>query len=237
MSKNMKKTMMAMVMTVIMILSTTTVYANVSTINEAMSIKIQADSLIASIDESSLMLDAVENVVDYSVPLSIRESIVTSAKFTPLAGVDKDEIELEVNSTVQKIGEIVNKNGNISNMYVAVVAASETKEDWDYTKKHGIEAWAYVYWIDNLGTNNQLSAAGAKWKPKDKIVNNRQVKYGTSDPTGLFWLSGPTVKYTTENDYYIEDSSYSGLTLRCETKIDVVNMGTVTCNVTSGFLS
>lgn len=236
MKKNMKKTITAVILVVMMILGTPSAYAYVSEVNEARSIRLQADSLIAAVDENSLMFDAMENVIDYSVPLSVRESIVASADFSPKVGVAQDAIEIEVNSTVQKVGEIVRKNGDIANMYVAV-AVADTKVDQDYKEQHGIEAAALVYWIDNQGVNNELSAAAAFWNPHDKVVNNRQVRYGTSDPAGLFWIDGPTVKYPTEDNPYYEDSSYSGLTLRCQSKIDVVNVGTVTCNVVSGMFT
>lgn len=96
----------------------------------------------------------------------------------------------------------------------------------------------YNYQIDNQGANNKLYAAEALWDPKDKVVDNRQVRYGTSDITGKFWKDGPTVKYPTNNNTkYVDPKTYSGLTLRCQTKIDVVNVGTVTCNVTSGILT
>ncbi|WP_216562916.1 hypothetical protein [Tissierella carlieri] len=233
MKKTMKKIITAIIFVTTIIFGASSAYANLSAVNEARSIQLQADSLVAAVDENSLMLDAMENVIDYSVPLSVRESIVVSADFSPMVGVAQDAIELEVNSTVQKVGEIVRKNGDIANMYVAVVAASEVKVDDQYKGQHGIKAWAYVYWIDNLGTKNELYAAAADWDPKDKVVNNRQVRYGTTDVAWLLWLDGPTIKYPTENYAYYEDSSYSGLTLRCQTKIDVVNVGTVTCNVGS----
>lgn len=235
--KTTKKTITVVIFVVTMILGAPAASANVSAVNEAKSIQLQADSLIAAVDEDSLMLNAMENVIDYSVPLSVRESIVASADFSPIAGVAQDAIKLEVNSTVQKVGEIVGQNGDIANMYVAAVAAAEVKEDWRYRGQHGIKAWAYVYWIDNPGTNNKLYAAGADWDPQGKAVNNRQVRYGTTDVAWLLWLNGPTVKYPTKNYAYYLDSSYSGLTLRCQTKINVVNIGTVTCNVGSSIFT
>lgn len=228
MKKTMKKTITAIIIVTTMIFGTSSAYANLSAVNEARSIQLQADSLIASINENSLMLDAMENVIHYSVPISVRENIVVSADFSPLAGVAQDAIELNVNSTVQKIGEVTLKNGDMANMYVAVIAASEVKEDEQFEMLHGISAWAYVYWVDNFGSNNQLYAAAADWDPGSKVVNNRQVRYGTTDIGWFLWLNGPTVKYPTGNSAYYKDSSYSGLTLRCQTKIDVVNKGTVT---------
>lgn len=229
----MKKTIISVILVSVMILGAPSAFANVGANEETRSIQLQANSLISKVDENALMLDALNNVVDYSVPLSIRESIVANANFIPLAGVEQDAIELEVSSTVQKVGEINCKNGDIANIYVTAVAA-ESKVDQSHVKKHGVDAWALVYWIDNFGANNELVGAAAYWETNGKFVENRQVRYGTSDIAGLFWLNGPTVKYTTEDNPYYEDSSYSGLTLRCETRIDVVNVGTVICNAISG---
>lgn len=125
MKKTMKKTITATILIATMIFSVHSAYATVSVVNETRSIQLQADSLIAAIDQNPLMLDAMDNVIDYSVPLSVRESIVATADFSPMVGVAQDAIQLEVNSTVQKVGEIVRKNGDISNVYVAVAVASE----------------------------------------------------------------------------------------------------------------
>lgn len=233
----MKKTIMAVILMATTILGALPTYANVSTINEARSIQFQADSLIDAVDENTLMLDAMKNVIDDSVPLSVRESIVASADFSPMVGVTRDKMELEVNSTVQKVGEIIDKNGDIANMYVAAVATSDPKETWHTKDQHGIKAWAMVYWIDNLGTNNQLYAAGANWDPKGKAVKNREMRYGKTDPIGLTWIGESTYKYPTVNDPYYLDSSYSGLAFRCQAKIEVVNVGTVTCSVVSSVAS
>jgi len=234
MIKNLKKTIMSVILVVTMILGAPFAYANVSAVNESMSIQLQADSLIAAVDKDALVLDAMVNVIDNSVPLSVRESIVASADFSPMVGVAQDAIKLEVNSTVQKVGEIVQKNGDIVNMYVAAVAATGPKEDWAYKGQYGIKAWAFVYWIDNFGGDNELYAAAAQWDPQDNEVSNREVRYGTTDPLWISWIDGPTVQYPTDNyRRYIDPLTYSGLTLRCQTKIDVVNVGTVTCNVGS----
>ena len=115
-----------------------------------------------------------------------------------------------------------------------MAATNGVKADDHFTLQYGIKAWAYVYWIDNPGMDNELYAAQGSWDPQGKVVSNRQVRYGTTDIFWQLWLDGPTVKYPTSNNAYYEDpSSYTGYVLRCQTKIDVVNIGTVTCNVAS----
>lgn len=233
----MKKRIIALFLVMMFAFASMSTYAMALTYaiaDENISIRTQADTLIVSVDETALLEAALSNQVDYSVPADIRESIVAEASFQPVNGVEQSEIELEVTSTVKKLGEIARNDGSSSNLYVAVAAATEEKQDSQYVGQHGIKAWAIVYWIDNLGTNNELYGAAGKWDPKDKVVENRQVSYGTTDIFWLLWLDGPTVKYPTDNwAYYKDPSSYTGYVLRCQTKIDVVNVGTVTCNVAS----
>lgn len=203
------------------------------------SIEHQASLLIAAVDNNALMQDAMENVIDYAVPLSIRESVIARAYFTPteISRAAQEPEELETNSTVQKIGEIVKPNGELANMYVAAVA-TEVKVDQGFTNNHGIKAWAYVYWIDNPGADNELHAAGASWETSNIEVSNRKVSYGVSDLLNFLWYDGPTAKYPTSNSAYYEDpGSYIGNVLRCETRINVVGKGYVTCNVTNNLLT
>lgn len=231
MKRNMKKPVMVVFLITTLILGTSLVYADMNI--EAKSIQLQTDSLLAAVDVNSLHAAAMENAVDPSVPHAIRESISIEADFCPLDGVEQDAIDLEVNSTVQKVGEIVLRNGEKVNLYVAAVAATE-KTEIDYKSKHGIKAWAYLWWIDNFGPSNELVGAGASWEPGSVEVKDREIRFGTSDILGLTWSSGPTLKTTTKNDAYYSSPTYVGLTLRVQTKINVVNLGTVTCNVISG---
>jgi hypothetical protein len=215
------------------VLSVTT-YVNSSTLGETASIRLQADALVAEADTESLLADAVTGIVDYSVPISVRESVIASAEFIPVIGVAEDEIEFEVSSTVQKMGELTRDNGETANLYVAVAVAANVKEDEKYKTQYGIMAWACVYWIDISGTENELHAAAGQWEIENVVVTNRQLRYGTTDIFWALWTDGPTVKYPTSNWAYYEDSStYTGFVLRCETRIDVVNLGTVICNVGS----
>lgn len=231
----MKKKIITFALVATMIFNVALASSNSRAVTPVLSIQGQADALIASVDKTALMADAVENVVDPSVPASVRSSISANADFVPAGASARSAIQLDVNSTVQKIGEIVDENGNISNMYVAV-AAVEPKMDENFEMQYGIRAWSHVYWIDNYGSNNQLHSVWALWRPDGKEVDNRQVRYGTSNMFGTSWYdNGPTIKYPTSDSAEYKDSSYSGLTLRCETKVDVLGSGggTVYCNVIS----
>lgn len=230
------------------VFSSSAAYAGVAqeeTDYESAFIQQQAGDLIDQIDQDSLMQDALDNVVDTSVPSTIRDSVFANASLTPFEKTESratdnysvndnidNEIELEVNKTVQKVGEVQDTDGEILNVYAAA-AATEVKEDSNYGSKNGVKAWAYVYWIDNFGINNQLEGAAALWQPGSTVVDNREVSFGTSTPNGLKWLSGPTTWYPTIDSIKYLDNSYTGLTLQCKTKIDIVNVGTLTVAVRS----
>lgn len=233
MQKRFKRILTTILLIVLLVIATASTYATTNLTNETKMIQAQAQILINSVDEESLLKDASENKIDYSVPRSIRENILFSSEFSPFDGVKYDAVQLRTSSTVQKVGEIVAKSGDVSNLYVAVVVATDVKVDDQYSSNYGVKAWATVYWIDNFGANNELYAAGADWDSMGNTVGNRQVRYGTTDIFWATWINGPTTKYPTSNSAYYQDSSYSGLTLRCQSKIDVINVGTVTCNVGS----
>lgn len=203
-------------------------------------IRQQVIALIADVDEVQLKADALANVVDYSVPAEIRNSVIAKASFQPTSTLSRgvaEEIPLDVTTTVKKVGEVYRQNGDELNLYVAVAAVSP-KEDSSSKSEHGIKAWALIYWIDNLGMNNELYGAAGQWDPQGKVVENRQVWYGHTDIFFLKWVDGVTVQFPTENWAYYEDpGKYSGFVLGCETRIDVVNLGTVRCSVTSGILT
>ena len=143
-------------------------------------------------------------------------------------------IELTIHTTVQKVGELRNRSGVASNMYVSV-AAFEVKEDIDMYSSNGVRAWAYVYWVDVEGAQNELYAARGQWDPGNKTITDRVVKYGVADPTGvLMWLDGPTIKRPTSNDgQYFDYGKYTGLKLKCQTEVTIVNIGTLIAFVTN----
>lgn len=199
-------------------------------------VQLQAEAIIEGIDEEALLMDALDDVIDYSVPEEIRESIIADATFMPAEGVSQDEVEVEVHSTVQKVGEVLRRSGDVSNMYVSVVSA-EIKEDSWMTLESGVRAWAIVCWIDNFGFDNVLYSAKASWDPGNKSIQNRVVKYGVTGAMGLTWTDGPTIQYPTENivEYVVDEGTYVGYKLKCQTEVEIVNVGILTCSSTSGW--
>lgn len=215
-------------------------YAAAITNAEDASIQQQVNLLISNVDEVKLRSDALANVIDDSVPADIRNSVVADASFIPSSTLSRNriqEIPMDVSTTVQKVGEVYRRSGDSLNLYVAVVAATP-KEDWNYAFDKGIKAWAYVYWIDNYGANNELYGAAGEWDPQGLVLDNRQVWYGETDVFFSSWPSGCTVQFPMDDyEYYEDPGVYYGLVLGCQTRVDILNVGTVQCRVTSGLLT
>ncbi len=230
----MKRSLSVIALAIAMVFSTPAAYAYNGEASAALSIKRQADTLIAAVDENALMADAMANVVDDSVPSSIRERIGASAEFISADTAYNDEIEVEVNSTVQKVGEIDCGDGDTANLYVAV-AAAELKTDSAANMKLGANAWTYVYWFDHEGPENELYAIKARWDTSDcpYAVYDKVVKYGVVDPVvATLWLDGPTFLYLADSidDYYLLcREEYYGLTFKCVSEVEIGNYGTLVC--------
>lgn len=236
----MKKIISFFVVVVLVFSLSVPAFAASVTQSEDLYIKQQVTALISAVDEVQLKNDALANVIDYSVPAEIRNSVAAQASFQPFASEGKEpakEIPLDVTKTVQKVGTVYRRTGEELNLYVAVAAVSP-KEDWDWEFAHGIKSWAFIYWIDHQGMNNELYGAAGQWDPQGKVIDNRQVWWGQTDIFFLNWVNGVTVGFPIDDYEYFEDPGhYFGFVLGCQTRVDVVNLGTVKCSVTSGLLT
>lgn len=102
----MKKIVVALFLVLTIAFVNTSFYTVVATdkiANENLFVRMQANTLISSIDEASLLEAALSNQVDYTVPAEIRNNIIAEASFQPIDGVAQDAIKLEVGSTVRKV--------------------------------------------------------------------------------------------------------------------------------------
>lgn len=223
----MKKSITALILILTMVFSTATAFANSSDADmEDMSIKLQVAAMIASVDMDLLLSNASEGVIDYTVPIEVRESIVGSVDIVPISSTSKAAIEYEMNTTIQKVGEIV-VNDDIATLYVAATGVKIDERSNSGTSS--IWAWASVYWIDNFGVDNEFVGAQGTWSPGNTVISGRSVRYGKTDILGIGW-SDDTTKYPTDNVAYY-DSGLIGLTFKCQAKVTVVNIGTVTVTV------
>lgn len=185
----------------------------------------QIEAAILSIDEVALQRDALNNVVDRSVPASIRDGFHFESEITVDDPTYENPFEIgEVYSTVQRVGEINYANGEVGVMYVAT-AATEIKEDYGYGSKLGAKAWTTVYWIDNLGTTNELYAVDATWDTSNCSyqTSNKIIQYGKVVlSTGVFTSSTTVEVADSVTSKYINcHGEYTGLSFACMSQINV----------------
>lgn len=174
-------------------------------------------------------------MIDERVEMEMSPNLTAIIDFTPAGGVE--EIDFEVHSTIQKVGEFRNENGEQSILYVTAVVATDPKMDNGYNEKHGVEAYIYLYWIDNLGINNELYSVSVSWNTHGKAVSDRKAKYGVMNFTTLFFEASTDVSISGASYYKVVHGEYTGFVLGCTSSIYVTNLGTVTCIASSGILT
>lgn len=202
-----------------------------STSNYADITKIRIDRLIEAVDEQMLCKDALNGVIDDQVPIEISQNITAEVEFIP--NDNADEIQFEVYKTVQKVGNVINSAGETVNLYVAGAVVTDTTTDGRHQNKYDVDAYVYIYWIDNLGTNNELYAVSASWETNGKIVSNRLAEYGVKDVLGITFTESDIACISSDNFYQEVPGTYYGFVLGCTSSIDVVNQGTLKCSVHS----
>ena len=198
--------------------------------SQDISIKEQIDNLIMAVDQDALKRDAMENVVDYSVPLSVRESITCGADIiSDSASYNsasyEDQFTVEVNSTVQKVGEINYSTGEKATVYVAV-AAADTKAESGFNTNLGAIAWTYLWWIDNFGPKNELYAVKAEWDTTDCSydIGGKVVQWGTCVPNAPIFLSSDTrvLSSTVKSfEHHCGSEGITGLSFACMSEMAV----------------
>ena len=185
----------------------------------------QIEAVIQSISENDLKLDALNNVIDPTVPASIRNSFRFETEIMVEDPTYENPYEIgEICSTVQKVGEINYGNGKIGTMYVAT-AGTEIKEDNGFNSNLSAKAWTTVYWIDNLGVNNELYAVDASWDTSKCTyeTGNKFIRYGTVALGTRVFLDSTTVEVPDSKDYkYINcEGEYTGFSFACMSQMDV----------------
>lgn len=197
----------------------------------------EVDNLIEAVDMEMLIENALNEVQDVRVSDSDRQSMVASAEFVP-AG-NEEVIDIKLKQTVQKIGETTKSNGEIADVYVTAAVASDikTKVDNGYRKLYDVEAYVYIYWVDNLGTENELYKVAASWDTHGKSVRNRKITYGITDPTGFIFLKSTEEDVSGTSYNKVVHGEYTALVVGAKSSIEVVNDGTLNCYVHNSALT
>lgn len=197
--------------------------------SSSLSVNVQINQLLAEIDIEKLNAKMMSDAIDASVPKAISDSIKIVAEFQPAMGVSYDMYETESHSTIQNAGVVFLADGATADLYVAA-ASVELKEDHDLIINNGVRIDSYVYWLDYYGSDNQLAAVKGVWTPGDKVISDRTIEYGVCDFLGKIWLGTYETLYT-QQDYLYWDvtTSHIGLTVGCRTKVNIVNVGVLSC--------
>lgn len=185
----------------------------------------QFKAAILSVDKEALKRDALNNVVDISVPESVRDSVYFGAEITVDDPAYENMYEIgEIYSTVQKVSEIDYGDGKVGTVYVATTA-TEIKSDYGFGDNLGAKAWTTVYWIDNLGVDNELYAVEASWDTSNCTyeTGNKFIEYGTVLLGSRVFLDSTVVSVAdSETSQYIDcQGEYSGFSFGCMSQMDV----------------
>lgn len=228
-----KKTLALAITLILMCSNSMQVHAAEKECSKSNRMYCEVDKLIAEVDKYALIQDAKNEIMDERVSADLLSNVTATVDFTPIEGVEG--IDFNIYSTVQKVGDFVNDKGETSTLYVTAAAAIEPTIDRGYNKKYDVEAYIYIYWIDNLGTNNELYAISVSWNPHGLEVSNRTATYGVVNITTLFYDESTDISIY-QNDYYKNvHGEYTGFILGCSSSIYVTNLGTVTCYAQTTF--
>lgn len=121
-------------------------------ISDEQYVMLQANRLMNSVNMDTLKEATENSIIDYSIPASIRDGIGANAEFIPVSGTSEDTLTMDVNSTVRKIGEVKNKAGKASNMYVTASVVSATVKETgiqnsSMISKHGLLYIGSIIWV------------------------------------------------------------------------------------------
>lgn len=185
----------------------------------------QIEAAIRSIDESELRRDALNNVVDPTVPESVRNSFKVIAELNVEDPTYENPYEIgEVYSTVKRVGEIDCGNGKTGTMYVAT-SAVEVKEDNGFGSNLGAKVWSSVYWIDNLGVDNELYAVDATWDASNSNyeTGEKTIRYGKVALSTMVFLDSTLVEVpdSVTDKYIYCHGEYTGYSFACKAQMRV----------------
>lgn len=195
-----KKKVVPLLMILVMLLLTTNSFAQGNGVSHY---EMQKEKLISTIDILEEMDNAINGIIDQSVPENILDNIDFGVNITPgkIVYDNLDTINpnnnFNMSHTVKKIGDIVYENDNIGTMYSLTVLATQ-KESSNEESEAGIVSYITLIWIDNLGTKNELIGVYGGWTPNSKILSDRQVHWGVDGNwSGSGYPSRNTFYYTT----------------------------------------
>lgn len=126
---------------------------------------------------------AINGISDIPITKDMKEAVQAS-----YFAENENEIPLAVDLTVRKINtprlfSFDRKSQGTLYALTAVASNTKAKSGSDDLNKNGIVASAYltVYWIDNLGSNNELTKIEGSWEVESGTWIEGSCKYGSSE--------------------------------------------------------
>lgn len=161
--------------------------------NDNVYYKEAASALVASLDTSKEIEDALAGVISSNVSQDVLDDIMVSSS----------DDSMDVSYTVKYLGNVTNTDNTEGNLY-ALTAATRTKtasSTEDY-----VDIWITMTWIDNFGTSNEIVSVSGGWAPNGRTLSNRSVFYGVANITGDFVDDKYEMKSPNVNSYYYTPS-------------------------------
>lgn len=213
MSKNTKK--LSLLIAVIMLFSSITTLASEK---ESSDIKVQEDILISNINIAEEIDNALNGVIDESIPHDVLNQIDVGVQVVPKNSLGKNltnaENDFDVYYTVKNVGDIYDGD-TVGTMYSATVYATQ-KESTGNSTEGGVNSYITIVWIDNLGLNNVLKGVYGGWTPNGKTLSNRSVVWWVDES------SSSESRFPSGNSYSYS-MSRNGSTFYANSWVDVAN--------------
>ncbi|MDD2494793.1 MAG: hypothetical protein PHE29_06325 [Tissierellia bacterium] len=201
----MKKKILSLVVALMFFINT------ISTVSatEISNTQLQKEALLSTINMSEEIGNALNDIIDESVPEDIMKQVDVGVQIIPndllhskVENIDAMDI-FDVKYTVKNVGNIVYEDDNTGTMY-SLTAVATTKESSGENEVFGVECTITIVWIDKLGTNNEFVSVYGGWKANDRVLSDRQVYYGVWED------ANPTSQFPTKNTFSY-DVGYNGL--------------------------
>lgn len=181
-------------------------------------IQMQEDILISSINISEEINNALNGVIDESIPHDVLNQIDVGVQVIPKNSLAKSlnnaESDFDVHYTVKNVGDIYDGN-TVGTMYSATVYAAQ-KESSGNNTEGGVNSYITIIWIDNLGLNNELKGVYGGWTPNGKTLSNRSVVWWVDES------SSSESRFPSGNSYSYS-MSRKGSTFYANSWVDVAN--------------
>lgn len=90
-----------------------------------------------------------------------------------------NEQPVDVDVTVRNLGDVRTRSGEGGTMYALTAVAGTSKDSYNDNYLWNCKAYGTIYWIDNLGTNNVMTAVDGGWEVASGVaISGRRAQYG-----------------------------------------------------------